>query len=87
MMNKRGSVIALSIVFGIVFIIVGLMSTNFIKDEVTSARSADALDCNNASITDGNKLACLGVDIVVPYFIWIILGFAFIIIVGRLMNK
>jgi hypothetical protein len=45
-----GSMIAIS------FFIVGMMSLNFIKDEITRARSSDNLDCTNPSgISDGTK--------------------------------
>ena len=70
-MNKRGTM-GLAIIVAVTIFLVGMMSINFIMPEVTTARSSDALDCSNSSISDGNKLTCIAVDFVVPYFIVLI---------------
>lgn len=77
MMNKRGS-IGIAIMVSIMFFIVGLTMINFITPEVTNARAATTgLNCANASaISDGNKLTCLAVDLVVPYFILLVFSAA-----------
>jgi|TARA_R100000789_G_scaffold99782_2_gene107409 hypothetical protein len=75
----------IAIVVAITFFIVGMMTINFIRDEVTTARLSDGLDCSNADvISDGTKLTCLAVDIVVPYFILLVLSGAVGWIVQRL---
>ena len=38
------------------------------RKSITTTRND--LDCTNTSITDGTKLNCLTVDIVMPYLIW-----------------
>jgi len=82
MMNKIGQARAGSmgtaIIVALFLFIVGLMSINFITTEVTTARaSVTGLDCANvAGISDGNKLTCLAVDLVVPYFIILIFSAA-----------
>ena len=59
----------------IFFIIIGLMSVNFLFDEVTTARTG--LSCSDTdNISDGTKLLCLVVDISIPYWIWIIVAVA-----------
>lgn len=73
-MNKKGSTLGLSIIFGITILIVGFLVINFLTGEVTNARDTSALDCSNSSISDGNKLTCLAVDSVVPYFVLMIIA-------------
>jgi hypothetical protein len=52
-----------------------MIIVNFIKPEVTSTYSQ--LNCSNASaITDGTKLMCLNIDLVVPYFIILVFAIA-----------
>ena len=68
-MNKKGQSMGLSIMGLIFFIIIGLASINFFFDEVDTARTE--LRCANAdAITDGGKLTCLVVDLVISYWIW-----------------
>ena len=85
MRNKRGQTLGVAIIISIFIFIVGMLTINIIKPEVTTARSPEVLDCANNSITDGNKMACLAVDVVVPYFIIIVLSIAGGIITARLM--
>lgn len=47
----------------------GVMALNFMRDDVTTARSISGMDCTNASLSDGAKMTCLGIDIALPYFI------------------
>ena len=72
-MNKRGSA-GIAVVVALMLLIIGMLVVNFLMPEVTRARAAtDGLDCANASgISDGNKLTCLAVDLVIPYFIVIV---------------
>lgn len=84
-MNKKGQTMGLAIVFGICFFIIGLMVLNFVKDEITRTRSSDNLDCSNtAGISDGTKLTCLVVDIVIPYLILLVLSVVLSLITVRL---
>jgi len=86
MKNKRGQTLGISIIIGITILIVGLMSINFVRDEVTDARLASGLDCSNSTgISDGTKLTCLAVDLVVPYFLLLVLSAVGGIIVARLL--
>ena len=74
----RGGSMGTAIIIAIMLFLIGLMSVNFLTTEVTNARaSVTGLDCaNSAVISDGNKLSCLAVDLVVPYFIILILSAA-----------
>ena len=72
----------IAIIIAIFIFMIGMMSINFIKDEVTRARTG--LDCTSTTISDGNKLMCLLTDATVPYFIISIFSIAGGLIVARL---
>lgn len=75
-MNKRASIF-LGVAIGLFIYIMGVMFIPFITDDITTTR--DDLDCTNTTISDGTKLSCLTVDLVLPYLIWffvsLLLGF------------
>lgn len=75
-MNKGGQTLFIAILVGVMIFIAGMVFMNYLGPEITNARAATALDCSNPAISDGNKLACLGVDLVVPYFIIIVISAA-----------
>jgi len=70
-MNKRGNIF-MGVVVALILYVFGILFIPFLTDDITTARSD--LDCSNASIYDGTKLQCLGIDIVIPYFIWFIIS-------------
>ena len=83
MKNKKGQ-LGISIIVSIVLIIIGFMMINFVKDEVTRARTD--LSCSDAdNISDGVKLTCLIVDVVVIYWIWIIFSLAIGMVISKLI--
>lgn len=73
MMNKKGASM-LGIVLGLFIFMMGVLFIPFITDDITTSRVD--LDCTNTSITDGTKLTCLGIDIVIPYLIWLFVSLA-----------
>lgn len=74
-MNRKGQTIMLSILFGIFIYLFGIVFINFLMPDVTTARTA--LSCSNgAAISDGTKLMCLVVDVVVIYWILLIISIA-----------
>ena len=90
MKNKRAQTLGLAIIIAITLFIVGMLSINYIKPVVTIARDATHLDCANtadfpAGISDGTKLLCLTVDLVIPYFIILIFSISGGIIVSRFL--
>lgn len=80
--NKKGNIYAVVMVALIVFMI-GMIMINFLKPEITSARTA--LSCSSSTITDGTKMLCLTVDIVLPYFILLVLSLAAGVITDKLL--
>lgn len=86
-MNKKGQTLALGIVIAIFLFIIGMMNIDIVKNEVANARNSTNLDCTNASgISDGTKLTCLSVDIVVPYFFLLVLSITGGVIITRFLK-
>ena len=90
MKNKSGQTLGMAILVMITIFIVGMMSVNYLKPEITRARNSLNLDCENtadfpAGISDGTKLTCLVVDVVVPYFIVLIFSVAGGLITARFL--
>lgn len=79
------SALGFSAVVAIVLFIMGMTLFNFIAPQVDIARNTDNLDCTNPIISDATKLTCLGVDIVVPYYIILIFSAAGGVITYRLL--
>ena len=75
MINKKGQSLGLAIMSFIFIIITGFLLINFLTGEVT--RSRVDMACSEVDdIEDGNKLFCIVVNAVIPYWIWIILSVA-----------
>lgn len=83
--SKRGE-LGFAIVSFIVFFLIGMVVVNLIKPSITDARSPNNLDCGNSSISDGNKLTCLAVDSVVPYFIILVCSAGLSIITDKIFT-
>lgn len=43
------------------------------KDTITLNRDSNHLDCANTSISDGTKITCLGLDMILWLFIFVII--------------
>ncbi|GAG89185.1 unnamed protein product [marine sediment metagenome] len=75
-MNNNGQVFLVGLMLGIAAFMLAMVFINPITDVITEARAADQLDCSNSSITDGKKMTCLMVDLILPIFIGICIGLA-----------
>ena len=89
-MNKKGQVIILTFCIGLVVAILALALAPGLQSQITDARnvstnSSIGLDCNNESISNFDKAACVATDITLPYFIGFLLFFAGAIVVGRII--
>jgi len=86
-MNKRGQLLGAAIVTAIMLFIVGSMVIDFFKDDITIIRNSDNLDCaNSAVISDGTKLTCLGIGLIVPYFFLAIISLTGGVIVANFIK-
>jgi len=66
--NKKANFIITSII-ALAFFMFGILIIGLLFSDISIARSVDVLDCSNVTISNGEKLACLGVDSIVPAFI------------------
>jgi hypothetical protein len=75
-MNNKGQIgsLGVAVIVAVMLFIAGMLAVNFVRDSITDTRTQ--LTCSTPGISDGTKLACLLVDIVVPYFIVIIISAA-----------
>lgn len=68
MVNKIGQqMMLLGIVFMVAAFIAAILMIDPMKDLINIGRAS--LDCANTSITTGEKLSCLMVDAILPYFV------------------
>lgn len=80
---SRGQTLGLSAAFAFFFFIFGIVFINFLQPDIESAQSS--LNCSAATtISDGNKIMCLFVDGMMPYFIILVLSSAMGAITSRL---
>ena len=74
--NKKGQAALVGVMIGIFVFMLAMVFINPIKAVIDTTRATDQLDCNNASISDGNKMTCLIVDLIMPYFIAVVIAIA-----------
>ena len=86
-MNKKAqATLGLAMIVAITLFIVGMVVVNILKPEITRARDATNLDCSNtAVISDGTKMTCLVVDLVLPYFMVLVISTAGGLITARFL--
>lgn len=84
MKNKKGqgAILMAILVAGMIFV-AGVLFINHIRDLVINVSSID-MECGNINNSDGAKLTCLIIDLVVPYLIIIFLASAGGVITARL---
>ena len=75
-MNKKGQTMIVGLMVGVMIFMLAMVFINPIKSVIKEARNETQLDCNNASITDGEKSTCLIVDLILPYFIGLVCAVA-----------
>jgi len=75
-MNKSGQVMIYGIMVFLLVFIVAVVITEPMVEFVNIGRDADHLDCENTTISTGQRLTCIIIDIQVPYFIATILASA-----------
>jgi hypothetical protein len=86
-MNNKGQAggILIAVLIGIMIFMSGMLFINYIKDDVTTARSSSNMDCSNLNISDGAKVTCLGIDLLIPYFIVSVLSASGAVITARFL--
>ena len=74
MKNKKGQMALVGLMVGIMIFMLAMIFIDPIGDVIDEARGTDQLDCSNSSISDGYKATCLIVDLIMPYFIAVVLA-------------
>jgi len=75
-MNNKGQVALIGLMVGIMSFMMAMIFIDPISDVITETRNNTQLDCSNSSITDGQKATCLIVDLILPYFIAVVIAVA-----------
>ncbi|MAH44553.1 hypothetical protein CMI37_01915 [Candidatus Pacearchaeota archaeon] len=75
-MNNKGQVALIGLMVGIMIFMMAMIFIDPISDVITETRNNTQLDCSNSSITDGKKATCLIVDLILPYFIAVVIAVA-----------
>jgi hypothetical protein len=81
-LNRKGQNLLLAILTMIMIFAAGMMFLNHLPDDVISAKVI-GLDCTNPDISDGNKLTCLGADLVIPIVFVAIVSLA----IGSILSR
>jgi len=81
-MNSKGQNLMLAVLTGVMIFMAGMLFLNFVKDDVSLTRTI-GLDCSSTTISDGTKLTCLGVDLVIPILMIAIVSAAMGAILSR----
>ena len=68
-MNKQGSVIFFGFMIMFAIIILAFGTAPMVKEIVDQTRNSDNLDCDNAGISNVDKVTCIVVDMSMFYFI------------------
>jgi hypothetical protein len=74
--RKRGQLIFLGIMVFVIVFATAVQLIRPIKDQIILARNPDKLDCDNGSISFGQKSSCVLVDLGLPYFFATVLASA-----------
>ena len=65
--NRRGQVLVLGMMIAVFVFIFAIITAPVIKDMINYGRAE--MDCSNTSITTGQKMTCIAIDLILPYFI------------------
>lgn len=73
-MSKKGSVMIYGIMVGLTLLILALALAPAVSEQTNTARNTSngdlaGLDCDNSSISNFDKSACVVTDLSLPYFI------------------
>jgi hypothetical protein len=84
-MNGKGQTLMLSVIFALMIFFAGALFMNFLKDNIDMARGVNGANCGAVGMSDGSKVTCLVVDLVLPYAVLIVLSAAGGIMMERLL--
>ncbi len=67
--KKAQGTTMLAIISAVAFFMFAIVFIGLLFPDIAITKDSSNLDCSNMTISNGNKLACLGVDSIVPTFI------------------
>ena len=71
-MNRKGGATLIAIITAALIFMSGMLMVNFFKSDIDDFREkmgCNSANTNDAILSDGSKLVCLGSDLTIPYFI------------------
>ena len=74
--GKKSQTAVIGIMIGVFVFMLAMVFIDPLSDVISESRAAGQLDCANVSISDGMKLTCLMVDLILPYFIGVVIAIA-----------
>lgn len=86
-MNKKGQVALFGVMVAVFLFFAAVALIPAIKDNIVIARDATHLDCDNTSISTGQKATCLIVDLYLPYYIGVAIAVGFGIMFARRLSS
>lgn len=75
MRGKKGQNLVLALITAVMIFMAGMLFLNQIMNDVELTRSI-GLDCDGTTISDGTKITCIGVNLVIPILMIAILSAA-----------
>lgn len=64
-MNTKGQNLLLALITAVMIFMAGMLFLNQVMNDVSLARTV-GIDCSSSTISDGTKLTCFGIDLVIP---------------------
>lgn len=81
-MNKKGQNFLLALLTAIMIFMAGMLFLNQVMNDVSITRSI-GIDCSSDTISDGTKVTCIGIDLVIPILMISIVSLALGSILSR----
>ncbi len=82
-MNNKGQMIFLGFMVMMAVIVLTFGVAPMVKEIVDDTRNSSNMDCNNSSISDFDKVACVTIDMGMFYFIAGMIALAIAVFVSR----
>jgi len=68
-MNNKGQIAILGLMVLLFVVVIAIALADPLGEIIAGSRDATQLDCANASISTGQRITCLAVDLTLPLFI------------------
>lgn len=67
-MNRKGQNLLLALITAVMIFMAGMLFLNQVMNDVALSRTI-GIDCSSDTISDGAKVTCIGIDLVIPILI------------------